>query len=96
MSVASLFPPGTDLCQIAMASPQEGQVSNLDDPPLLRTEMITLTVVLTSLTTIFVSGRLHANIKKLSWSDGEPPGLFPSNVLDARWRGTEGEGHGNR
>lgn len=95
MSVASLFPPGTDLCQIAMASPPEGRVSNLDDPPLLRTEMITLTVSLTSLATIFVYGRLYANIKKLSWSDGEPPGPFPSDLLEDSWRGNDNEGRGN-
>lgn len=69
--MADSYPPGTNLCQIAIASPPHGHVSNLDDPASMRLLIIATTVVCTTLSAVFTFGRLYSNIKKLSWSDGK-------------------------
>ncbi|KAG8167965.1 hypothetical protein KVR01_003654 [Diaporthe batatas] len=67
---ASLF-PGVDPCTIPSGPPPRGQTSNFDDPTeLLKNLVIYLTVIPTVLAIIFASGRLWANLKKPTWTDG--------------------------
>lgn len=71
--LASIF-PGIDLCATPSGPPPEGQASNLDNPTdLLEDLVIWLTVIPTVISIVFASGRLWANLKKLTWSDGMVP-----------------------
>ncbi|KAF2963759.1 hypothetical protein GQX73_g9811 [Xylaria multiplex] len=67
-TIAGLFPPGTDLCQIPSGTPPSGQVPNFDDPGL-KAVTISISVVLTTITVVISLGRLHANLRKPSWTD---------------------------
>ncbi|KAK2611455.1 hypothetical protein N8I77_004793 [Diaporthe amygdali] len=69
--LASLF-PGVDLCAIPGGTPPDGQVSNFDDPTTLMQDLtISLTVIPTFLAIFIASGRLWANFKRRTWSDGD-------------------------
>lgn len=72
MKLVDLFPPGTDLCQFPIDMPPKGQVISFDNPATLKELTIGLSTVLTSLSLVFVIGRLYNNARKLSWSDGAP------------------------
>lgn len=72
MSLADLFPPGTDLCQLPSGYPPEGQTPNFVNPPSQRDLTIGLSVSLTAPATVFTLGRLYGNArKKLTWLDGK-------------------------
>lgn len=70
MSVEDFLSLGTDLCQLAIATPPKGQVRDFDRPATLKTVIVAITVILTPLSIVFAGGRLHTNIRKLSWGDG--------------------------
>ncbi|KAI1110850.1 hypothetical protein F5Y14DRAFT_336819 [Nemania sp. NC0429] len=67
-SVADLFPPGTDLCQIPIGIPPDGQGPDFNDVGLTSLT-ISFTVILTAIAIVFAFGRLVANIRKLGLSD---------------------------
>ncbi|KAJ2996333.1 hypothetical protein NUW58_g1005 [Xylaria curta] len=67
-SLADLFPPGTDLCQLPSGSPPLGQAPDFDDVGL-RSLTIAFSVILTTIAITFALGRLFANHKKLGLSD---------------------------
>ncbi|KAI1160128.1 hypothetical protein F5B18DRAFT_541720 [Nemania serpens] len=67
-SVANLFPPGTDLCQIPIGVPPNGQAPDFDDVGL-RSLTIAFSVILTAIAIAFAFGRLVANARKLGLSD---------------------------
>ena len=68
--LATLF-PGVDLCAIAARPPPRGQITNFENPAAsLKDAIICLTAIPTFFATVFAAGRLWANIKRRSWSDG--------------------------
>ncbi|KAK7943322.1 uncharacterized protein PG986_012435 [Apiospora aurea] len=67
-SLADLFPPGTDLCQIPSGQPPPGVVPNFNDPGL-RVVVITISVITTTIAAVFGICRLLNNIRKLTVSD---------------------------
>ncbi|KEY73683.1 hypothetical protein S7711_07729 [Stachybotrys chartarum IBT 7711] len=67
-SLADLFPPGTDLCQIPVGQPPQGQVVDFNDPGL-RDVTIAVGVISTSAAVFLGVGRLYANLRKYSLSD---------------------------
>ncbi|KAI0423476.1 hypothetical protein F5Y09DRAFT_241116 [Xylaria sp. FL1042] len=68
VTIADLFPPGTDLCQLPSGAPPNGQLSNFSDPGL-KSVIITISVILTTIATTFGLGRLFINLKRLTWTD---------------------------
>ncbi|KAK8044791.1 hypothetical protein PG993_004815 [Apiospora rasikravindrae] len=67
-SLADLFPPGTDLCQIPSGQPPPGVIPNFNDPGL-RVVIITISVISTAIAAMFGICRLLNNIRKLTVSD---------------------------
>ncbi|KFA68082.1 hypothetical protein S40285_02572 [Stachybotrys chlorohalonatus IBT 40285] len=67
-SLADLFPPGTDLCQIPAGQPPRGEVVDFNDPGL-RDVTIAVGVISTSAAVFLGVGRLYANLRKYSLSD---------------------------
>ncbi|KAI0896433.1 hypothetical protein F4806DRAFT_495740 [Annulohypoxylon nitens] len=67
-SLAGLFPPGTDLCEITAGSPPPGETVNLNDPGL-RPLSIVISIIMTTIAVIIALGRLYANFRKLTLSD---------------------------
>ncbi|KAI1746683.1 hypothetical protein F4782DRAFT_523817 [Xylaria castorea] len=65
---ASLFPPGTDLCQVPSGQPPAGQVPDFGAQGL-QPLVIALSVILTTIAVVFGLGRLFVNLRKLQWSD---------------------------
>ncbi|KAI1633647.1 hypothetical protein F4809DRAFT_622299 [Biscogniauxia mediterranea] len=64
------LPPGVDLCQVPALTPPDGVIPNFTDPsPSLESTSIGITVLLTALGTVFVSGRVYANWRHLHISD---------------------------
>ncbi|KAI1498629.1 hypothetical protein F5X99DRAFT_317494 [Biscogniauxia marginata] len=67
-SLADLFPPGTDLCQLPSGNPPAGQSPNFHDPGL-RSLTISISVILTTIAVVFGLGRLYVNLQRFAWSD---------------------------
>lgn len=65
---AGLFPPGTDLCQVPSGQPPPGHLPDFDAVGL-KPLIISLSVIFTTIATIFGLGRLFVNLRKLQWSD---------------------------
>ncbi|KAJ4387891.1 hypothetical protein N0V93_008494 [Gnomoniopsis smithogilvyi] len=70
MNLTSLLRTETDLCQVAIATPPQGQAQDFDSPAPLKAGIVTVTAALTTLSIAFTGGRLHTNFRKLSWGDG--------------------------
>ncbi|KAJ8124792.1 hypothetical protein O1611_g8849 [Lasiodiplodia mahajangana] len=60
-----------DLCKIP-AAPSPNGVYNLDNPVTLEPNLISASVITTTVATVFLAGRLRYNIHNLGWSDGKP------------------------
>ncbi|KAI1177769.1 hypothetical protein F4777DRAFT_540284 [Nemania sp. FL0916] len=67
-ALAGIFPPGTDLCQIPIGVPPDGQKPDFNDVGL-KSLTISFSVILTTIAIAFALGRLFANIRKLGLSD---------------------------
>lgn len=67
-AIPDLFPPGTEICQLPSGTPPNGQVPNFDDPGL-KAVTISISVILTTITVVISLGRLHNNLRKLTWTD---------------------------
>jgi len=67
--MASSLPPGTDLCAIPAATPPEGTVSNLVDPPSLHAALLAISIIMTGWSIVFAGGRLYSNKRRLRWAD---------------------------
>jgi hypothetical protein len=62
--LASLFPPGTDLCLYPSAAAPPGATYTLGGGPSLVPLTIALTIILTVLAVVITAGRLYANLRK--------------------------------
>ncbi|KAI0904775.1 hypothetical protein F4823DRAFT_174883 [Ustulina deusta] len=67
-TIADLFPPDTEICQLPSGTPPNGQLPNFDDPGL-KAVTISISVILTTITVVISLGRLHTNLRKLTWTD---------------------------
>lgn len=75
--------PGVDLCTYPSVTAPDGQASNFNHPKLLRPLTVSLTALLTVLAAVFACGRLWANFKRRTWSDGKYQ--FPFMRCKSRW-----------
>ncbi|CAJ2512808.1 Uu.00g009270.m01.CDS01 [Anthostomella pinea] len=67
-SLADMFPPGTDLCQLPAGKPPSGETIDFKDPGL-KSLAISISVILTTIAVLVGLGRLYANFRKLTLSD---------------------------
>lgn len=71
--MSTQIPPGYDLSQIPSAEPPNGIQPNFVDPPTLGPAIIGVSATMLALGSIFVTGRVIVNARKLGWSDGNTP-----------------------
>ncbi|PTB68949.1 hypothetical protein BBK36DRAFT_2315 [Trichoderma citrinoviride] len=63
------LPPGVDLCLVPAAMPPPGVVPNFDNPESLATAIIAVTVVMLTISTIFLAVRVFTNFPKYNSAD---------------------------
>ena len=65
------LPPGVDLCLVPAAMPPPGVVPNFDNPESLATANIAVTVVMLTISTIFLAVRVFTNFPKYNSAEGK-------------------------
>ncbi|KID97608.1 hypothetical protein MAJ_06480, partial [Metarhizium majus ARSEF 297] len=67
-SIYDLVPPETDFCQLPSGVPPDGLVPDFSNASL-KPVIISVSVILTTVATVFGLGRLYVNARKFTWSD---------------------------
>jgi hypothetical protein len=69
MGVSLQLPSGVDLCQVPAAMPPPGVVPNFVNPASLATAIIAVSVVMLTISTIFLAARVVTNFPKYNKAD---------------------------
>lgn len=69
-TMAESLSTGPDLCQVPSATPPDGILPNLKDPPSLAAALIVVTTIMMAWAIIFLAGRLWTNRRRLQLADG--------------------------
>ncbi|TGJ78260.1 hypothetical protein E0Z10_g10498 [Xylaria hypoxylon] len=67
--MASQIPPGADLCLLPSGPPPDGVMPNFVDPIDLSKQTLILSILLTVISSIFVTGRIIAHWRKMALAD---------------------------
>lgn len=84
MGVSLQLPSGVDLCQVPAAMPPPGVVPNFVNPASLATAIIAVSVVMLTISTIFLAARVVTNFPKYNKADYF---AFVGFVLNAAYTG---------